>query len=63
MDAPNEERNLFSHVTCHVSADVDEVVVPGALALNVLEQVCCFNSLFITLEKGRTCFEFVKKNK
>jgi Ase1/PRC1/MAP65 family protein len=39
MDTPNEERNLFSHVTCHISIDVDEAAGPGALALDVLEQV------------------------
>ncbi|KAJ3707929.1 hypothetical protein LUZ61_011634 [Rhynchospora tenuis] len=39
MDTPNEERNLFSHVTCLISAGVDEVAGPGVLALDVLEQV------------------------
>jgi hypothetical protein len=40
MCTANEERNLFSHVTCHISTDVDEVTGPGALTLDVLEQVC-----------------------
>ncbi|KAJ4799188.1 microtubule-associated protein 65-2 [Rhynchospora pubera] len=39
MDTPNEERNSFSHVTCLISAGVDEVAGPGVLALDVLEQV------------------------
>ncbi|XP_078154475.1 65-kDa microtubule-associated protein 1-like isoform X1 [Carex rostrata] len=38
MDTSNEERNLFSHVTCHISSDVDEVAGPGVLALDVLDQ-------------------------
>ncbi|XP_010252611.1 PREDICTED: 65-kDa microtubule-associated protein 1 [Nelumbo nucifera] len=38
MDTPNEERSLFDHVTCNISASVDEVIVPGALALDLIEQ-------------------------
>uniref|UniRef100_A0A7N0VM93 Uncharacterized protein n=1 Tax=Kalanchoe fedtschenkoi TaxID=63787 RepID=A0A7N0VM93_KALFE len=38
MDTPEEERNLFDHVTCNISATVDEVTVPGALALDLIEQ-------------------------
>ncbi|CAA6672366.1 unnamed protein product [Spirodela intermedia] len=38
MDTPMEERRLFDHVTCNISASVDEVTVPGALALDLLEQ-------------------------
>ncbi|KAL6602985.1 hypothetical protein ACP70R_043346 [Stipagrostis hirtigluma subsp. patula] len=38
MDAPVEERQLFQHVTCHMSSTLDEVTVPGALALDVIEQ-------------------------
>ncbi|KAF9589211.1 hypothetical protein IFM89_020526 [Coptis chinensis] len=38
MDTPIEERNLFDHVTCNVSASVDEVTIPGALALDLIEQ-------------------------
>ncbi|KAF5815029.1 putative microtubule-associated protein, MAP65/Ase1/PRC1 [Helianthus annuus] len=38
MDTPEEERSLFNHVTCNISASVDEVTVPGALALNLIEQ-------------------------
>ncbi|KAG8472476.1 hypothetical protein CXB51_034273 [Gossypium anomalum] len=38
MDTPEEERRLFDHVTCNISASVDEVAVPGALALNLIEQ-------------------------
>lgn len=39
MDTPMEERSLFDHVTCNISASVDEVTVPGALALDLIEQV------------------------
>lgn len=38
MDTPPEERRLFNHVTCNMSATVDEVTVPGALALDLIEQ-------------------------
>ncbi|XP_042490660.1 65-kDa microtubule-associated protein 1-like [Macadamia integrifolia] len=38
MDTPAEERSLFDHVTCNISASVDEVTVPGALALDLIEQ-------------------------
>lgn len=39
MDTPAEERKLFNHVTRNMSASVDEVTVPGALALDLIEQV------------------------
>ncbi|GAV85866.1 MAP65_ASE1 domain-containing protein [Cephalotus follicularis] len=38
MDTPDEERKLFDHVTSNISASVDEVTVPGALALDLIEQ-------------------------
>lgn len=38
MDTPEEERSLFDHVTCNISASVEEVTVPGALALDLIEQ-------------------------
>ncbi|XP_020584306.1 65-kDa microtubule-associated protein 1-like [Phalaenopsis equestris] len=38
MDTSAEERSLFDHVTCNISATVDEVTVPGALALDLIEQ-------------------------
>ncbi|GER57658.1 microtubule associated family protein [Striga asiatica] len=38
MDTPAEERSLFDHVTCNISAPVDEVTVPGALAIDIIEQ-------------------------
>ncbi|GLU23831.1 hypothetical protein SLE2022_398070 [Rubroshorea leprosula] len=38
MDTSEEERGLFQHVTCNISATVDEVTVPGALALDLIEQ-------------------------
>lgn len=39
MDTPDEERQLFDHVTCNISASVDEVNIPGALAHDLIEQV------------------------
>ncbi|KAL4298659.1 65-kDa microtubule-associated protein 1 [Arachis ipaensis] len=38
MDTHPEERRLFDHVTCNMSASVDEVNVPGSLALDLIEQ-------------------------
>ncbi|GAB2277751.1 hypothetical protein Dimus_012454 [Dionaea muscipula] len=38
MDTPDEERHLFDHVTCNISASVNEVTIPGALALDLIEQ-------------------------
>ncbi|KAL8144247.1 hypothetical protein V2J09_017279 [Rumex salicifolius] len=38
MDTPDEERQLFDHVTCNISSSVDEVTIPGALALDLIEQ-------------------------
>ncbi|XP_059662438.1 65-kDa microtubule-associated protein 1-like [Cornus florida] len=38
MDTPQEERSLFDHVTCNISASVDEVTIPGALAIDLIEQ-------------------------
>ncbi|KAF8391627.1 hypothetical protein HHK36_023933 [Tetracentron sinense] len=38
MDTPTEERRLFDPVTCNISASVDEVTIPGALALDLIEQ-------------------------
>ncbi|XP_022846034.1 65-kDa microtubule-associated protein 1-like [Olea europaea var. sylvestris] len=38
MDTPEEERSLFDHVTCNISASVVEVIISGALALQVIEQ-------------------------
>ncbi|KAK8527178.1 hypothetical protein V6N13_085034 [Hibiscus sabdariffa] len=38
MDTREEERRLFNHVTCNISASVDEVTVSGALALDLIEQ-------------------------
>nr|GMC49832.1 65-kDa microtubule-associated protein 1-like [Ipomoea batatas] len=38
MDTPEDERSLFDHVTCNISASVDDVNIPGALALDVIEQ-------------------------
>lgn len=38
MDTPQEERKLFDHVTCNISASVDEVTILGSLALDLIEQ-------------------------
>ncbi|XP_074556983.1 65-kDa microtubule-associated protein 1-like [Curcuma longa] len=38
MDTPIEEQSLFDHVTCNISATVDEVTAPGAVALDLIEQ-------------------------
>ncbi|GFZ12575.1 microtubule-associated protein 65-2 [Actinidia rufa] len=38
MDTPEEERSLFDHVTCNITASVDEVTIPGALAMDLVEQ-------------------------
>ncbi|XP_071697486.1 65-kDa microtubule-associated protein 1-like [Rutidosis leptorrhynchoides] len=38
MDTSLEEQSFFDHVTCNISASVDEVNVPGALALDLIEQ-------------------------
>ncbi|XP_068635410.1 65-kDa microtubule-associated protein 1-like [Aristolochia californica] len=38
MDTPREEQSFFDHVTCNISSAVDEVTVPGALALDLIEQ-------------------------
>ncbi|MCD7459213.1 hypothetical protein HAX54_040324 [Datura stramonium] len=38
MDTTEEERSLFDHVTCNISASVDEVSIPGALDLDLIEQ-------------------------
>jgi protein regulator of cytokinesis 1 len=39
MDTTVEERQLFDHVTCNMSSALDRVTAPGALALDVIEQV------------------------
>jgi protein regulator of cytokinesis 1 len=40
MDTPPEERKLFDHVTCNISASADEVTLPeGALAMDLIEKV------------------------
>lgn len=39
MDAPMEERQPFHHVTRNLSLALDEVMLPGALAFDVLQQV------------------------
>lgn len=39
MDTPAEEQQLFHHVTCNIAASEYEVTTPGALTLDVIEQV------------------------
>ncbi|XP_047334941.1 65-kDa microtubule-associated protein 1-like [Impatiens glandulifera] len=38
MDTSDEERHFFDHITCNISASVEEVTIPGALALDLIEQ-------------------------
>ncbi|KAI4374793.1 hypothetical protein MLD38_012746 [Melastoma candidum] len=38
MDTPEEDRRLFDHVTCNMSASADDVTASGALALDLIEQ-------------------------
>ncbi|KAK3130811.1 hypothetical protein QOZ80_6BG0498330 [Eleusine coracana subsp. coracana] len=38
MDAPVEERQPFHHVSRNLSVTLDEVILPGALAIDVLQQ-------------------------
>lgn len=38
MDTPDEERDLFNHVTCNISSSVDDVTSPGALARDLINQ-------------------------
>jgi Ase1/PRC1/MAP65 family protein len=52
MDAPKEERRMFDHVTCNRSASVGEVTAPGALALDLIEQVSLSNELFGIITSG-----------
>lgn len=47
MDTSNEEQSLFDHVTCNLSATVEEVTVPGALALDLIEQVDAASSIYV----------------
>lgn len=56
MDTPSEERGLFDHVTCNMSTAVDEVTVPGALALDLIEQVC--NLTLLPGSPGQSNFFF-----
>ncbi|GMH25003.1 hypothetical protein Nepgr_026846 [Nepenthes gracilis] len=38
MDTPDEVRHEFDHFTSNISASVDEVNIPGVLALDLIEQ-------------------------
>lgn len=44
MDMPFDEQKRFDHVTCLISASIDEVNGQGYLSLDVIEQV--LNLLF-----------------
>jgi Ase1/PRC1/MAP65 family protein len=60
MDTPPEERKLFDHVTCNISASVDEVTLPDTLALDLIEQVLeTFWSLKIWAPKLMLTYYFV----
>ena len=50
MDTPEEERSLFNHVTCNIVASVDEVTIPGALAMDLVEQVIAVSALLKFVE-------------
>ncbi|XP_019183039.1 PREDICTED: 65-kDa microtubule-associated protein 1-like isoform X1 [Ipomoea nil] len=39
METPEEERSVFDHVTCNVSASIDEVIGPGSLAQDLIQQI------------------------
>lgn len=39
METPEEERSFFDHVNCNVSASIDEVISPGPLTQDLIEQV------------------------
>jgi hypothetical protein len=39
MDAPMEECQPFHHITRNLSLTLDEVILPGALGFDVLQQV------------------------
>lgn len=43
MDTPVEERKKFDQIICLVSSTADEVVSPGSLAVDVIEQVSLFS--------------------
>jgi protein regulator of cytokinesis 1 len=44
MDTSADERQLFDHVTCNISSTLDEVTAPGALDIDLIEQVRRFSS-------------------
>nr|GEX33885.1 65-kDa microtubule-associated protein 1-like [Tanacetum cinerariifolium] len=69
MDTPEEERSLFDHVTCNMSASVDTVTDPGALALDLIEQLqelaaqlTDLWNLMDTPEEERSLFDHVTSN-
>lgn len=49
MHTPGEERKRFDHVMCLITSTADEVVSPGSLSVDVIEQVCPFLLLLILL--------------
>lgn len=42
MDTPLEQQEKFGHVTSSMSCSIDEVSMPGYLAIEVIEQVHYF---------------------
>jgi Ase1/PRC1/MAP65 family protein len=61
MDAPVEERQPFHHITGNMSLTLDEVTVPGALALDIIEQVrkWCLFSVPWTYEIACCCLPVI----
>ncbi|EYU33674.1 hypothetical protein MIMGU_mgv1a005212mg [Erythranthe guttata] len=53
-DTPAENRSLFDLVTCNLSASVDEVIVPGALAKDLIEHARVEVERLSQLKAGRT---------
>lgn len=40
METPVEERQIFQHVTCLISASEDEISGPSSLSVETIEEVC-----------------------
>ena len=45
MDTPVEEQHRFQHVTSNIASAEHEIITPGTLSLNVIEEVCFYPSL------------------
>lgn len=61
-----QERSMFDHVTCNRSASVDKVTAPGALALDLIEQVRLNSKSFLVQllsdTNPSTAFDFLFPN-